>query len=167
MKNIKDKLNTSNISIDSLSYEIFDVRYTLSRMIRKLEYMYIFTTIFGSLGVGITMYNNTYPFQEIVNIVIFLATQIIFIYTIQNVGSYREGFRNIIYSRKFASKYIFARYDFCGACIELQKNPSHKPDLTPIQLNNEPDILTDSNNLNQYITQNLSNTEYNELIQIN
>lgn len=107
-------------SVATLCYEILDIRYTLSRMIDKLEYMYITTTIVGGIAIGVAIGYNIFDYQVILTAVIFLVMQFFFLLVIHNISSEREEILRIVRHRNFASKYILRRNDFCQACLEIQ-----------------------------------------------
>lgn len=110
-----------NLSVATLCYEIFDIRYTLSRMISKLEDMYSYTTILGAIGVGLLISHSDADFATITGTVIFGIMQVFFLIVIQMIGKERDRFHKIIRHRKFASTYILRRNEFCQACLEVQR----------------------------------------------
>jgi hypothetical protein len=132
MQALREKLGNQkwkegrNLSVAALCYEIFDLRYTVSRMIGKLEDMYTFTTILGSIGIGLLLTTSEFDFQTVTGTVIFLIMQVFFLFVIQSIGKERDGFRKVIHHRKFASTYILRRNEFCQACLEVQRESNEK-----------------------------------------
>lgn len=132
MKELSEKLNKKrwteghNLSVATLCYEIFDIRYTLSRMINKLGDMYTYTTILGSTAVGLVLSSGGLNYQIVTSGSMFLIMQIFFLFIIQSIGMERENFKDIIKNRKFASAYILRRNEFCQACIQVQADSNEK-----------------------------------------
>jgi hypothetical protein len=118
---------SKNCSVATLCYDIFDLRYTLSRMIDKLEMMYIYTTVLGGIGVGLLLSERKYDFQTIINALVFGIMQIFFLIIIQTIGKERDNYIKIIRHRKFASAFILRRNEFCQACLEIQKEARNNP----------------------------------------
>lgn len=132
MRRLREKLEKRSwkegqqIAVATLCYEICDIRYTLSRMISKLEDMYTYTTVLGSVGIGLLLTIGDLDFHTITGTIIFCLMQVFFLFIIQSVGKERDRFRKIIYHRKFASTYILRRNEFCQACLQIQKESNEK-----------------------------------------
>ena len=123
-------------SVAILCYEIVDIRYTISRLISKTEYMYISTTVLGGISVGLILEFNIWDYQNIASFIIFILMQIIFLTVIYYIGNSRVEINKIIHRRSFASKYILRKNDFCQACLNVEKKF--------IDLNNSRENIFDS-----------------------
>lgn len=126
MQNLRKKLlqkewkEGRNISVASLCYDIIDMKYTLKRMIKKLQNMYSYTTLLGAISIGIIIASKKWDFQAVTGGFMFVIMQVFFLMIIQMIDSEKEGFSDIIEHRDFASKYILRRNEFCQACINIQ-----------------------------------------------
>ena len=118
---IRDWKENKKSSVAILCYEIVDIRYTISRLISKTEYMYISTTIIGGISVGLILEFNIWDYQNIASFIIFILMQIIFLTVIYYIGNSRVEINKIIHRRSFASKYILRKNDFCQACLNVEK----------------------------------------------
>lgn len=166
MSSLRDKLSKKrwtegkNLSVAILCYEIFDIRYTLSRMIRKLEDMYTYSTILGAVGFGLMISErDSTDLSVIISVIIFWIMQIFFLIVIQSVGKERDRFRKIIYHRKFASTYILRRNEFCQACIEVQKE-SDLLDQTDTSRKNSIDIKESRESLRDDLSKIMKITDH-------
>jgi hypothetical protein len=112
--------NGESASMASLCYEIFDIKYSLSKLIKKLENIYIYSTILGSVGLGFMISSGESDPQSIVNIIIFFVMQIVFLFVIQAMGKEREYFLEMINHRSFVSRYILHRNKYCHACLQIK-----------------------------------------------
>jgi hypothetical protein len=114
--------NNKQSSVALLCYEIIDVRYTISRLIEKTEYMYICTTLIGGISIGIILNNNIWDYHNLISFTIFGILQSVFLLVIALIGNARVELNKIIHRRNFASKYILSKNDFCQACLNVEKN---------------------------------------------
>jgi len=139
-------------SMSILCYEIIDIRYTLSRLINKLEYMYSSITVIGGIVVGIMI---EYGYWDIINITclsIFLILQFIFLSIIYNISNAKEEIFKIIYNRSFVFKYLINNDDIKiprKINSSLEKEINH---IMDIELEEDNDKFVEKNlNINDII----------------
>jgi hypothetical protein len=123
------KWNNRKISVASLCYEIFDIRFTLSNTINKLEDIYTSTTLLGAFALGFFLQKQEITAQGIIGIVLYFSVQTFFLIIINCIGNEREKFKQIVRTRDFASRYILRRDEFCQACLDIQKECHDEKDI--------------------------------------
>ena len=109
-------------SVAVLCYEIIDIRYTLSRLIQKTELMYIATTTLGGVSTGLSIELKHWGIRNITSIVLFIFSQIIYLWIIYLIDTSRDEIGKIIHRRSFASKYILRKNNFMNTCFDIEKN---------------------------------------------
>ena len=107
-KNLKKRewVYNEKKSMSILCYEIIDIRYTLSRLIQKIEYMYSSVTVIGGIVVGILIEYGYWDLYNITCVVLFVILQIIFLSIIYKISNTKEEILNVIYNRSFVFKYL-------------------------------------------------------------
>ena len=132
--------NNKKSSVAQLCYWIIDCRYTLMRMIQKLEMIYVYSTLLGGLAVGVMInYKITSP-SLLGECVQFTMTQVTFLIVIYLLGNEREELLCIVRHRDFASSYIILRNEFCQVCLDIEKG---KESHTFPQSGSDTDIFVD------------------------
>jgi len=129
---------TKKYSVAVLCYEIIDIRYTLSRLIQKTELMYISTTMLGGVSTGLSIELQHWSIRNITSIVLFIFSQIVYLWIIYLIDTSRDEIGKIIHRRSFASKYILRKNNFSSTCFDLEKNILH--------LQNSYDTIEKDNN---------------------
>jgi hypothetical protein len=111
--------NQSSVAV--LCFEIIDLRYTISRLIDKMEHMFISTTLLGGVAVGNVIEFKEVNYQTVTAMIIFSLMQMVFLFVIQYIGRERGEILKIVRHRRFASRYILRRNEFCQACLDIQR----------------------------------------------
>lgn len=124
--------NNKKTSVAQLCYWIIDCRYTLMRMIRKLEMVYVYSTLCGGLAIGVMIEHKALSPPLIGECIQFLITQGTFLFVINMLGDEREELLRIVRHREFASSYILLRNEFCQVCLDIEKiNETHTKTTFP------------------------------------
>lgn len=125
LKDLKDKLKNTTLvrktSVATLCYEINDVRYTLSRLIDKTNYMFISTTAIGGIAFGVLLGLDLYNYTNCSFPVLFVLMQIVFLAVISRIGFERNNISKITQGRRFASIFILRKNKFCKSCLDNEK----------------------------------------------
>ena len=112
LKEVKKVINTKNLInkrqayITHMCYKIIDIKYTLSRLIDKMENLYFYTTIIGGISIGLEFNYNTWDMFQIYLLSLFSISQIIFLFIIYLINDEKEDIINSVQSRKFAYIYL-------------------------------------------------------------
>ena len=112
-KNLKKRewVYNEKKSMSILCYEIIDIRYTLSRLIQKIEYMYSSVTVIGGIVVGILIEYGYWDMYNITCVTLFVILQIIFLSIIYKISNTKEEILKVIYNRSFVFKYLIDSSD--------------------------------------------------------
>jgi len=131
-------------SISLLCYEIIDIRYTLSRLIKKIEYMYSSVTIIGGIVIGIVIEYSFWDIYNITCLILFIILQFIFLNIIYRISDGREEILKLIYDRTFVFKYLINNDDIK---INIEKNTKLEKDVNNImdmeEIDDEEEIFTE------------------------
>ena len=105
----KDWLNSEQFIVSDLCYQILKIKTKLEESISNLESIYTFSTMFGTIGVGV-FFQAINEFNNIIFIIIcisiFFCIQIIFIYYMYNLANKRKQLLKIIQSSKFTKAFL-------------------------------------------------------------
>lgn len=145
-------------SVAVLCYEIIDIRYTLSRLIQKTEFMYIGTTLLGGVSTGLSIELQHWSIRNITSIVLFVFSQIVYLWIIYLIDTSRDEIGKIIHRRSFASKYILRKNNFSSACFDLEKNIIHLQNSYDIS-EKEKKSISSSNNIENDVIVHINNEE--------
>lgn len=118
---IKEWKENKKSSVALLCYEIIDVRYTISRLIKKTEPMYTSTTVIGGIYIGLMIEFRNWGYENVKSFIIFFIVQICFFTIVHYIDECRCEINDVVHSREFASKYILRKNDFCQSCFDIEK----------------------------------------------
>lgn len=122
-KNIHAEKMKDRKNITLLVFQIIDVRHTLSRMIGKLEGIYLIITLFGGISTGILFHAREFDMTLLVHLILFICMEVIFLYIIQYIGKERENILKRVNERTFV-KHFLLKYG------EYKESKEEKKELT-------------------------------------